>query len=348
MSCFTHLGFAVGSLLLSLLLAEVGATQLHHGAFPYLNIFQVDARYGVRLIPNTSTKVRSRHRTITEIRTNSLGFRGPEWPNDADRRDRILLVGDSQMLGYGVAWEDALPAQLERALAGRAVVLDAAVPSWGPSESVLAVEEYAPRYRPHYVLFVANAANDWFETVPNTLRTSARDGWAARPGPPPIAFPGRELLLGRSHLTLAMAQLTHHLGGPELPPAESIYRLVRDLPELRRVEGAHRSRLAAPLLAAVQGCQKVGCTVVAVALPLDAQVDSSEWKKYRVAPEDLSATEVLLDDFVADARAAGLPAINLLSTLRAVEPGAFLADDYHLAARGHRAVADAIARLLQS
>ena len=84
-----------------------------------------------------------------------------------------------------------------------------------------------------------------------------------------------------------------------------------------------------------------------MALPLDVQVSPLEWPKYRTRGEDLRATEILLEDFIADARAIGVPSVNLLPALRAAEPGAFLRDDYHLSAQGHQVAAAAIAALLE-
>ena len=106
------LGLTLGSLILSLGAAELLASTVHRGAFPYLNLFQADPQYGVRLIPNATTRVRSREGRITEIATNSLGFRGPQWTQGSAP---VLLLGDSQMFGYGVPHADGTGPQLERA-----------------------------------------------------------------------------------------------------------------------------------------------------------------------------------------------------------------------------------------
>jgi hypothetical protein len=251
------------------------------------------------------------------------------------------------MLGYGVPYEASVAARL--AALARVEVLNASVPSWGPTEYLLGVEELAARYRPSHVVFVANVANDWFEaTVPNLRRSTAEDGWAARYTPgmrPPRTFPGRSFLFGESHFVFALRELMQHARTGELPPAESALQLMHDLPQLVRTDGPHRSRLAPTLLAVRDRCRALGCTVLAVALPLDVQVDGREWAKYRATPTDLSTTERLLDDFVADARDQGIAAIDLLQVLRASSPGAFLPDDYHLSAKGHGAIAEAIAEL---
>src|SRR5688572_12843381 len=119
------------SLVASLAIAELAARITRAGAFPYLNIYVNNPRYGVVLEPHARTHIRSRHGRVTEIKTNALGFRGPEWSLRADR-PRVLLLGDSQMLGYGVGEQQAIAARLSE-LAG-VDVINAAVPSWGPFE----------------------------------------------------------------------------------------------------------------------------------------------------------------------------------------------------------------------
>jgi hypothetical protein len=353
-----RVGLLVASLGFSLVLAECGATALRRGAYPFLNLFVADARYGVRLKPGASTRLRSRMGRVTTLNTNRLGFRGPEWPDASGPgastgRPRVLLLGDSQMMGYGVDWEDTLAARLGRALG--ADVLPAAVPSWGPHEYVLATRDLVPRYRPRWVLFVGNAANDWFEaSVPNRRRTTARDGFAAtfHGRPAPRAFPGRDFLLGRSHLVLAVRELLaggKRALGDELPSTPAAVQLARDLPRLRASARPHRSRLTRFLLETSSICREHGCEVAALALPVDVQVSPGEWAKYRRGtPIDLTATEQLLDDFVADARQAGLIGLDLLEPLRHAGPGAFLPDDYHLSPAGHGAVAQALAGALRT
>ena len=339
----TKVVLVLGSCALSLGLAETVASVAHHGAYPFLNIFVPDAELGVRLRPNAETRVRSRSGRITEIRTNALGFRGPAWatPDAAPDAVRVLLLGDSQMFGYGVDERSGLASQLEAG--GHVTVLDAAVPTWGPPDYVVALRQLAPKYRPRFVLFVVNAANDWFEPVPNRRRTTAHDGWATSFGTPePQWFPFRGYVMGRSHLALGVRQITSYVGDAQPPPTQSAMRLKRDLPMLRQ----GHSTITPNLKAAVETCAELGCEVIAVALPLDVQVSAAEWEKYRSPPIDLTDTEALLTDFVADARELHVQAVNLLAPLRAAEPGAFLDDDYHLSPKGHRAVAAAVAPLL--
>lgn len=348
------LGLALASLAVSLLVAEGAARLLHRSAFPFLNLYVADPELGVRLLPSASSRVRSREGRIAEIRTNALGFRGPAWPAPGDHvvPGRVLLLGDSQMFGYGVAYEASLAGRLPALLGREAEVLNAAVPSWGPPEYEKILAELGPRYRPEVVLFVANLANDWFEaSVGNERRTSAQDGWAVRASPQgtPAAASSwlRTLLFGRSHLVLAVRELwEHHQRQDRSMPPEAASQLTHDLEQLRRPTGGHRSVITPYLLAAARKCRALGCRVVAVALPIDVLVDAREWRKYRGAPIDLEPTAVLLEEFLDEARAAGVETLNLLPTLRDASPGAFLPDDYHLSERGHAAVARAIAASL--
>jgi hypothetical protein len=335
------------ALLLGLLLSEAGAGALRGFAFPYLNLFTPDARYGVRLLRDQTTRTRSRSGRVTAVRTNAQGFRGPDW---SEEPGGILLLGDSQVFGYGVDERDALAAQLAAAT-GREV-LNAAVPTWGPTEYALAAEELVPRFRPAHVVFVANVANDWVEArVPNTRRVTARDGWVHRARgerTAPASFPGRDLLLRRSQLVFLARELQVVLRDGGLPPnvsAELIAKLARQ-PARRDAEG-FATPLASSLRTTREVCRAHACEVTAVALPLDVLVDEREWSKYRAqragrARPALSGARRLLTEFIEDARRLGVRTLNLEPVLRGVSPGAFLDDDYHLSPRGHAAIAAAL------
>jgi hypothetical protein len=82
-------------------------------------------------------------------------------------------------------------------------------------------------------------------------------------------------------------------------------------------------------------------------LPVDVQVDPAEWDKYGVEERpDMSESLVLLDDLVANAEQLRIRALHVTEALRAAEPGAFLDADIHMTARGHAAVAEALAARL--
>ncbi len=354
------------STLLSLVLAEIVAGVVRGHAFSFLNLYIADPLFGVRLEPDASTGIRSRNGHVTRIATNAQGFRGADWepaPSPAPVAGRVLLLGDSQVFGYGVEEDEALAAALSRHLGGQRGdggdqaardVLNAATPTWGPPEYVQILAELAPIYRPSVVVFVANAANDWSETrTTNARRTTARDGWAkvrvAADGSedPPTEFPGRRFLLGQSHLVFAVRALFAHSQGAPSVLAASATRLVRDLPYMLAPVPPFRSRISPWLAKAADVCRANGCKVIAVGLPLDLQVDAREWRKYDETPVDLVPTEALIAAFLADARGHGWPTLDLLPVLRQASPGAFQADDYHLSPAGHEAFARALSPLVE-
>jgi len=335
-------GAAFGSLVLALALGELIATCAMGGVYPTLNIYEPDLVYGVHLTPDTTTRVVSPDGTVTDFRTNGLGFRGDQWPPKTDSATpiagcvagRVLVVGDSQVMGWGVAEE----AVFVRHLDGYEV-LAAGVPTWGPLEYARAVSELVPSYRPERVVLVINAANDWQEApLPNFRRTTARDGWARVPLGTPEGddftdFPLRRFLLGRSHLVMAVRFL---IDPPSkgLPPVLAT-RFMGDLPIHLRPDAPYRSRITRQVEKARAVCARLGCELMPVLLPMDIQVHPSEWAKYLVPPLDARPSLVLATALQADEP----DLVDLMPALVRASPGAFLPDDYHLSAAGHAAVA---------
>jgi hypothetical protein len=211
------------------------------------------------------------------------------------------------------------------------------------------LRKHGATFRPQVVVFVANLANDWFESAPNSTRWTAQDGWAQhKGGPPPRAFPGRAWLFERSHLVMGLRQVWWTLHGTaEEAPDQMALHLKSDLARLRAAAPDH-SLITPFVRQTVEVCAALGCRVVVAVLPLDVQVSAAEWQKTGHVPVDLHDTEVLLDDLVTDTRAMGVPTVNLMEPLRAVEPGAFLDDDDHLSPKGHRVVAEALLPVVQA
>lgn len=334
-------------LFVALGLGELLATCAMGGAYPTLNLYEPDPRYGVVLTPDAHTRVVSPAGNVTAIRTNAHGFRGPQWPapppGAAPVPGRVLVVGDSQVMGWGVPEESTFSALLD---AAGLEVIAAGVPTWGPLEYTRALGELLPRLRPSHVVYVLNAANDHREApLPNTRRTTARDGWARVPlGPAADAFsdfPLRRFLLGRSHLVLALRLLFDPPPARALPPAHARSQLA-DLPRHLAPDPPFRSRLTRHVIAARALATAHGAAFIPVLVPIDIQVHPGEWAKYRLPPEDTSATRALQSALAAD-----LPdLVDLLPALATASPGAFLPDDDHLSPRGHAVVAAELAARL--
>lgn len=354
---------------LALVLAELIATWAFGGAYPYVNLFVADPALGVRLQPEAETTVRSPLGRDTDIATNGLGFRGPTFAGPPEKR--VLVLGDSQVMAYGVPEELGFPSRL----AARGFdVLAAGIPTWGPDEYVALADELVTRFEPAVVVLVLNAANDLHEAGhPNRLRTTARDGWAVGLTPgleldPPTDFPGRHFLLSRSHLVLAIRLLLH--GDPherEIPPALAMVAFANAAP---RPSPPWRSPLGPALSAIAKTCLIKRCRLVTAFLPADVAVDAREWAKYEAflpadskgRPPGLGPVLALhhaarIDEAVLSERTARLrqeprdpsrpPPPTWLDLGPALAgPGTFLPDDFHLSADGHAAVADALASAL--
>lgn len=116
-------------------------------------------------------------------------------------------------------------------------------------------------------------------------------------------------------------------GVPLLPPPSSVFDgFLRELQAL---------------------CAEHGTELVVIALPVDVQVDPSEWDKYDVAERpDMSESLTLLADLVGNAELLGIRALDATEALRSAEPGAFLDHDIHMTAKGHAALAEALAERL--
>lgn len=209
-----------------------------HGAFPHLNIYEADAALGVRLRRSARTKIEFGGSGVTDVATDSAGFRRAEpGPEPSPQAGEVIFVGDSQTFGLGVQADQTFVARFGQ-IANRPVY-NAGVPTWGPPEFAKIIDELGPRRHPKTIVYVVNFANDAFEANhPNPERHVAWDGWAVRRETAPSKirqFPGKELLFRSSHLVLAWRKWLHQFGGNQLDergtPSEGTFR---DLIELGR------------------------------------------------------------------------------------------------------------------
>jgi hypothetical protein len=337
-SLVQKVGIAACALVASLTLAESTVRAWRGNAFPYLNLFVADAVLGVRLQPNEESCVRTRGGSVTCLKTNARGFRGADW-GALPAVGRVLLLGDSQVMGWGVQQEETAAAQLAVVSGGALHGMGAGVPSWGPLESVAAARELAAAFHPQHTVFVANAANDWEEApVPNARRTSARDGWASPVlvgAGEPAWFPGRRWLMGRSHLVFMVRELWSHVKRPPTLPADAV---------LRTLNNARADASAARMMTLVRAAQTAAepSAFTLALLPMDVQVSRGAWAKYGASPRETAALDARLDALSAEAALSGVTVLDLRAVLVPLGEAAFLPDDPHLSAAGHQAVARAL------
>lgn len=140
----------------------------------YLRIFQPipilpryiqASNYGIREnIPDASYK----HRTpeyVVELNTNSQGIRDSREfdPAKSDETARVVLLGDSFAIGYGVNYEESVPALLEARLAQElkrpVEIINLGVSGFGTAEELIALQERGWQYEPDLVLVYWHAGD---------------------------------------------------------------------------------------------------------------------------------------------------------------------------------------------
>lgn len=131
---------------------------------PISNIYQVvksDVGYTYR--PNFSGTAFG-----VPLRTNSLGFRGPEWTLKYEKGSlRIALIGDSHAFGYGVPFEETVGERLAffvTTLGGKKCeVLNFGVGGYNSHQELAVLRNYALRFDPDIV--VVMPSNNDHESV---------------------------------------------------------------------------------------------------------------------------------------------------------------------------------------
>lgn len=132
------------------------------------NRFEASATLGFRYRPSQTAFTADK-----PFRTNAAGLRGPEWSlaKPVGRR-RVLVLGDSIAMGFGVREEDAFPAVLERTLGGGVEVVNGAVAAYSTDQEVRWYLDDGWRYQPDVVVIELY----WNDVTPKTEVGVAPDG----------------------------------------------------------------------------------------------------------------------------------------------------------------------------
>jgi hypothetical protein len=239
-----HGARVVLGLTLGVVITEFVFRQRDGGAFPHLNVYVEDAERGVRLRPGATEKVRFSNNPITSVRINAEGYRGGVWPAAAP--DEIVVVGDSQVFGLGVEENETFSAVLESQMSEKHVVVrNLGVPTYGPREYNLALDEALTKRPAKTVIYTVNIANDLFEaTRPNPDRHAVWDGWAVRKETAPssvTSFPGRSFLYSQSHAFYALRRFMYDRGPKIDETGFASEGTWRDIGEAGTVAGKERT-----------------------------------------------------------------------------------------------------------
>jgi len=167
-----NLVLAATSVILTLLLLELGARRLHLRTGFFLQnalagCVQRSALLEKELVPRCTGRMQQ-----VSLQTNRLGMRGPELRDDGSVR--ILGLGDSCTFGWNVDVDQAYPAVLERLVnrrpgSARYQVLNAGVPGYTSYQGLLYLRERGLALDPTIVV-IGFGFNELFRTGDDATR----------------------------------------------------------------------------------------------------------------------------------------------------------------------------------
>ena len=118
---------------------------------------EIDSQFGWKLIPSQTTHLRWLSYDYV-VDANSLGFPGPEYPEEKPEDVfRILVTGDAFSSAEGVdtgqSWPRLLEGQLNEAAGDKKIeVLNFSMTGYGPNQYAAVVKEFAPRFQPDLII----------------------------------------------------------------------------------------------------------------------------------------------------------------------------------------------------
>ncbi len=207
MKAIINIGLAAASLVLSAVLIEGGFYVLNRFSPPIVSktsggpdkahedFFQYDPVYGFRGIANKSGMFGRKF-----VSLNSRGDRGPDYLSAKSAGiKRVIVLGDSQVWGFGMADNETAPAQLAEILTKdapqqRFEVLNLGVSGYGTDQEYLKFVIEGLTYQPDYVALVFYIDNDITEVGSTRMWGVAKPRFFLRNGglcltnfPPPRA-----------------------------------------------------------------------------------------------------------------------------------------------------------------
>jgi len=328
-----------GSLVISAIAAETGLTVIHRFVKP----LGAERHYFFEYDPVLGWKHRPRSLATFKnalVRIDVDGFRvsglerGP-FPS------RVLLLGDSQAFGDGVAAEETFGARLESNTPGLRV-LNASVIGYGTDQQLLYFEQHGVRHAPQLTLVALNAYD-----LRDNLSTRVRSGYAKPrfvmsstgltltnvpvPGDGPIDRLQRELQY-RSHLFRLIWRMWRSGGREaEADATPRIQRLAHEVyPDEAQFERGF-SVTAAILDRLGSSARQAGSRLVVLFLPYELDFGGDDTYARR--------TESLVRALQQRAAAGAFTVIDGRSGLSGTAADRLFLDSMHLSAEGHQRIA---------
>ena len=307
-----------------------------------------------------------------DVRFNSQGFRGPEWPEQGPGKElRLAVLGDSMTAAIATDEERTFVRRLETALesggAGPVVAMNFGVSSASTGSELVTWRRVAARYRPDLVLLAFFSGNDFSDNSPRLTRAPRvyfeLDG-AGRlvPGPDPEPTPALTRWLdGNSRLyvwqktAFRKLRATAQRAARGIEPGQLIFARGGD-PDVE-----HAWRLTAALMLRLRDeAEAAGARFAVVVIPCAEQVDDALWED--LARRAREADLVLDRDqpsrrLAAICTGAAIPLADLTPAFTAAArrspgnpssaEGLYLLGRFHLSEQGHRLTAEVLHRFLR-
>ncbi|HYB99314.1 MAG TPA: GDSL-type esterase/lipase family protein [Candidatus Limnocylindrales bacterium] len=297
-------------------------------------------RLGFRLAPNIDMPMTTPEYSV-RIVTNSLGFRDEE-PAADPQRDRILALGDSFTMGYGVERGSIFTDLLEKNLG--ADVVNTGTGGYEIVHQVQVVEEYGRKLAPDavvYVLYLGNdlAQNDeWQRSGDGTSLTSLVRQYPTRQ-PRQI-----KLLQLARNLRYGMRMRHGEERGEWLPFEGYLALCARELTPAARAD----YDLSAALLAELRDrVAALDAPLLVVLLPYRSMVEPQARESLKAKVPDLDSAYDLTRparEIGERLRALGIDFLDATPALdqahRSSGAALYFAVDGHLNEAGHRVLAD--------
>ena len=311
---------------------------------------QPDARFDWTLIPSRTTRLRWDSYDYV-VKSNSLGFPGPEYPvGNAHAAFRVLTVGDAFTSAEGVDTDQAWPRVLEIDLnrdgaCRRTEVLNFAVTGYGPEQYTAVVEAFVPRYEPDLVLveFFVNELDD----VLASREAFHEDIGFGRPDPDGLYARLRPLHLRRWLEVRLLDPVREVLTGRPSPYGYflgAFAPLERDRKALYVGAGTRVAECFGRIRAV---CAAAGAPVWIVMAPAPVQVCEARDLACYPRGVDLSGDRYDLEQpqrLIRDpAAAAGFDFVDLRPPLQSMPECPYHRRNLHWTVEGHRAVASFLA-----
>jgi lysophospholipase L1-like esterase len=365
-----NLGLALASLALSLLAAE-GAVRLLSPLGPALLV--TDPGVGKHYVPGYRGRVfvdEAGHEV--EVRINSAGFRGAEWPRRKPPGGlRVAVVGDSMTAGVATDEERTFVRRLESSLAarwrGRPVeVMNFGVSSASTGAELVTWREAVAGYAPDLVLLAFFTGNDLGDNCSRLTRAPRvyfeldGDGrLVLEKVPPPTPALLRWLDL-HSRLYVWQKLATRQLRAATRSAAGGIEAGQRIFARDGGPDVAYAWRLTGALLRRLRDeVEASGARFGLVVVPCAEQVDDALWVDLRRRAVEAGLE---LDRDEPSRRLAeiggreGIPMVDLTPAFAeaarppgggsATAAGLYLLGRFHLSEEGHRVAAEGIERFL--